>query len=151
MAGTSIFMQCLEGVRDVIRALDLTGLPDNCVVIRRRPHDGSNYFPGITVHPSQERYSGGTTAREAVGYGCAVTMIVNNDNDKDYLLDRLLTWRETIRRKFVEKGALTGVTSGDVYTLKVEHEEVLDWNRLKHDNLDACALCIRPFVLETRT
>lgn len=150
MAGTSIYMQCLEGVRDVILALDLSGLPDNRVVIRRRPHDGSNYFPGITVHPAQERYSPGTNWREAVGYGCAVTMVVNNDNDKDYLLDRLLTWRETIRRKFVEKGALTGVTSGDVYTLKVEHEDVLDWTRLRNDNLDVCSLCIRPFVLETR-
>lgn len=151
MAATSIYMQCLEGVRDVIIALNLTELPATRVAVRRRPHDGAHYFPGITVHPAAERYSVGTTAREAIGYGCAVTMVVNNDNDKDYLLDRLLTWRESIRRKFVEKGALTGVTSGDVYTVKVEHEEVLDWNRLRMDNLDVCALCIRPFVLETRT
>ena len=151
MAGTSIYMQCLEGVRDVIVALGLTDLPTNRIVIRRRPHDGSMYFPGITVHPSRERYSPGTNQRESIGYGCAVTMVVNNDNDSVYLLDRLLGWRESIRRKFVEKGALSGVTSGTVYTVKVEHEDVMDWGLLKNSNLDVCSLCIRPFVLETRT
>lgn len=151
MTAQSIYMQCLEAVRDKIQALDLTGLPDNRVVVRRLPHDGEHYFPGISVHPGDENYDQGSNMREAIGYACAVTMVVNNNNDQDYLLDRLLYWRETIRRNFVEDSTLTGVTSGVVYTVKVEHNRVIDWTDLYDKNLDVSSLNIRVYVLETRT
>lgn len=144
-------MQAMEGVRDAIQALDLTGLNDNRVAIRRLPHDGEVYYPGITVHPIDERYDRGTNMREAIGYGIGVTMVVNCDNDKDYLLDRLLLWRETIRRYFVENDSISTVTGGSSYTLKVEHEKVLDWGDLRNKNYDVSTLIVRVYVLETRT
>jgi hypothetical protein len=147
----SIFMQALEGVRDGIQNLNMTGIPDNRVSVRRMPHDGEHYFPGITVHPVEEEYSQGTNMREAIGYGCAVTMVVNNDNDSDYLLDQLLLWREKIRQYFVENDTISSVTGGVSYTLKVEHGKVLDWGALQNKNYDISSLIIRVWVLETRT
>ncbi len=147
---TSIFMQCLEAVRDEIQALNLSGLPDNRVRVRRLPHDGEHYFPGVTVHPVPEKYEKGTNQREDIGYGCGVTIVVNNENDQDYLLDRLLYWRETIRRHFVEKPGLTAITLSSSCRVKVEHEHVIDWTTLYDKNHDVSTLVVRVIVRETR-
>jgi len=145
----SYFMECLEAVRDRIQGLELTGLFDERVRVRRLPHDGEQFFPGITVHPVTEVYSQGSNMLESVGYGCSVTMVVNNDNDQDYLLDRLLTWRQTIRRSFVEDHTITGVT-GQIYRVGVEHGHVIDWKTLYDRNVDVSSLVIRCWLLESR-
>jgi len=146
---TSYFMECLEAVRDAIKDMDLTGLEDYRVRVRRLPHDGEHYFPGVTIHPVPEVYSQGTNMRESLGYGCAVTMVVNNDNDQDYLLDRLLLWRETIRRTLVEDATISGVT-GTIYRVGVEHGHVIDWNDLFDKNVDVSSMTVRCWLLETR-
>jgi len=144
-------MQCLEGICSGIQDLNLTGLPDNRVVVRRLPHDGEVYYAGVTVHPVQETYHTGTNARESIGYGCAITMVVNNDLDKDLNLDRLLLWRESIRRYFVENSTLSSVTSGVACTLKVEMGKTIDDNELIKGNYDVSVMVVRAYVLETRT
>ena len=153
MAAHSVFKQMLDVVATEIQGLHLTGLPDNRVVVRRLPHDGEAYFPGVTVHPVKEIYHAGTNMREAIGYGCAVTMVVNNENDQDYLLDRLLEWREKIRRYFVENPTLTGITAtgASMCTLKVEHGDPIDWNDLIKKIYDVSTLIVRAYVWETRT
>lgn len=145
----SIFMSIMEAVRDQIRDLELTGIEDNRIQVRRLPHDGEVYFPGITVHPVPETYDVGDNKRESVGYGVAVTMVVNNNNNQDYLLDRLLLWRENIRRDFVEKTVLSGVST--VCTVKVEHGHVIDWDDLFDKNYDVSRMILRVYSLETRT
>lgn len=150
MATLSVFVQALESIRDRIQDLNLPGLPDNRVRMRRLPHDGEHYFPGITVHPVTEKYHDGTNMRESVGYGCAVTMVVNNENDQDYLLDRLLFWREVIRRNFVEKAGLPEVTLQPSCTVKVEHGHVINSQTLYDKNVDVSDLILRVYVLETR-
>lgn len=145
----SIFMNAMETIRDRIKDLNLTGLNDAYVKVRRLPHDGEHYFEGITVHPLPEIYHVGTNERESVGYGCGVTMVVNNDNDEDYKLDRLLKWREAIRRHFVEDATLTNVST--CCTVKVEHNNVLDFKILHGGNLDVSSLVLRVYSLETRT
>lgn len=145
----SIFMQAMEAIRDRIRTLALTGLTSDRVQVRRLPHDGEVYHPGITIHPVTEKYHDGSNMRENVGYGVAITMVVNCDNDQDYLLDRLLLWRETIRRHFVEDDGMVGVANS--CTLKVEMGHVIDWNDLIKDNYDVSLMVIRVYVLETRT
>lgn len=146
----SNFMKAMEGVRDEIIALALTGLLDSRVAVRRLPHDGEHYFPGITVHPLPEIYHTGTNERESVGYGIGVTIVVNNENDSDYLLDRLLLWRQQIRQYFVENPTLTNFSTG-LCRIKVEHGHVIDWNTLYDRNLDVSSLVIRVYILETRT
>lgn len=145
----STFMMCMEAVQTVIQDLNLTGLNDNRVCVRRKPHDGKRFHHGVSIHPGDERYDQGTNEREAIGYGCVVTMAVNNDNEQLALLDRLLYWRQQIRRKFVEDGSLGSVTG--VYSVKVEHGRVIDWTDLEDKNTDVTVLVIRVYVLETRT
>jgi len=145
----SLFMLAMEEIRDRIRLLELDGLPDDRVQVRRLPHDGEVYFPGVTIHPVTETYHQGTNIRESVGYGCAITMVVNNNNNQDYLLDRLLLWREKIRREFVEDDGLSGVTGS--CTVKIQHGKPIDWNELTVKNYDVSSLVAIVYVLETRT
>lgn len=147
---TSIFMLAMEGIRDAIRGLTLSGLTSDEVQVRRLPYDAQNaWYRGVTVHPVPETYDEGSNERESVGYGCAVTLVNNSDNDADYKLDQLLLWRETIRRHFVENSSLSSAST--VYTLKVSHGHVIDYEMLTDRNYDVSRLIIRAFSLETRT
>jgi hypothetical protein len=145
----SLFMLAMEAIRDRIRLLALSGLTDDRVQVRRLPHDGEVYFPGITIHPVEENYHTGTNMRENVGYGCSITMVVNIDNDQDLMLDRLLLWRQRIRRHFVEDDGLTGVSGS--CTVKIEHGPPIDWDDLIKTHYDVSRLIARVYVLETRT
>ena len=144
----SVFMDVLNSVRDRIRGLGLTGLSSDEIKVRRLPTDGEVYFPGISIHPAPERFWRGTNEREDIGYGAAVTMVQNNDQDQDYLLDRLLTWRRTIVIDFVEDTSLTGVST--VYTVKVEFGPVIIPGE-QNINYDVSQLIIRAWSRETRT
>jgi len=146
---TSLFMISMEAIRDAIKTLSLTGLEDNEVKVRRLPHDGEQYYQGITVHPVKEIFGQGSNLLEEVGYGCAVTMVENNNNNSDYKLDQILLWREAIRRYFVENTTLSGVS--ETCTIKVETGHVIDWDELFDKNIDVSRLVIRVRTLETRT
>ena len=146
----SIFMQAMEAIRDRIRLLALTGLSDDRVQVRRMPHDaGGTYFPGITVHPVTETYESGTNMRENVGLGCGITMCVNCDDDSDFLLDRLLLWRETIRQHFVEDDGLPPVANS--CSIKIEHGHPLVWDELVNRHYDISRLVARVYTLQSRT
>lgn len=142
----SIFKKALDAVAARIESLDLDG--DPVVSVRRLPHDGERYYDGITVHPVAEQYYIGTNERESVGYGCALTMVMNNDNDEDYKLDRLLYWRERIRRDLVEDSTLSGVPT--TCTVKVEHGHPIDWKLLRSTNIDVSTMTVRVYSLENR-
>lgn len=144
----TFFYDALNAVADEIRALNLPGLDADRVKVRRLPNDGEHYFPGITVHPVTETTAEGTNMMEDIGYGCAITMVMNNNNAQDYLLDRLLEWRETIRRYFAENVTL-GVM-GAVCTIKVEFGNVIDWNDLLQGNYDVSRLIVRVWNRESR-
>lgn len=144
----SLFMQAMEAIRDRIRLLALSGLTSDRIQVRRLPHDGEVYYPGITIHPVEETYHIGTNVREALGYGCSITMVVNIDSDQDFLLDRLLLWRERIRRHFVEDDGLVGVSGS--FTVKIEHGPPIDWDDLIKKHYDVSRLVARVYVLETR-
>ena len=145
----SIFMKAMEVIRDRIQDMDLPGITDDRIKVRRLGHDGEHWHEGITIHPVPEKYHMGTNRLENVGYGCAVTMVINNNNDDDYKLDRLLLWREEIRREFVEDTVMVGL--GTLCTTKVEMERVIEWDELFEKNLDVSRLVIRVYSLETRT
>ena len=145
----STFMRAMEQIETRIIALHLDGVENDRIRVRRAPYDGEHLYPGITIHPVKENYHVGTNERENVGYGCAITMVVNNDNDDFYKLDRLLDWRETIRRHFVEDARLTGVST--TCTVKVDHGHPLDWDDLTTRNQDVSSLLLRVYSLETRT
>ena len=145
----SIFMQAMEAIKTAIDLLALDDLPSHRVKVRRLEHDGEKHFEGITIHPVPEIFHHGTNMRESVGYGCAVTMVVNNNNNSLYLLDRLLLWREKIRRHFVENTTLS--TMSTICTIKVEMGHVIEWKELYDRNIDVSRLVLRVYSWETRT
>ena len=146
----SFFLEALNSVVEDLRQLGLPGLDSTDIKVRRLPTDGEVYHKGISVHPVTEIYDDGTNMREDIGYGCGITMVVNNNNNQLYLLDRLLRWREMIRRHFVEKTVLQVMTT--LCQIKVEHGPVLDIGELiKRNNYDVSTMVIRVWSRETRS
>ena len=141
------FKNCLDAIVTIIDGLSLDGMDE--AKVRRMPHDGEHYWPGITVHPVTEKFDTGTNKTEHVGYGCQITMVLNCDNDDDFQINRVLSWREAIRKKFVEDPTLGSVTG--VYRMTVEHGHVFQWDDLVDKNYDVSSLIIRVWVEETRT
>ena len=136
-------------VQDIIKALALEDIPEDEVRVRKLPHDGEVYYRGITIHPVEERSIHGTNEREDVGYGIAVTMVQNNDDDMVRNLDRMLTWREAIRKKFVEDRDLGGLTQH--FTIKVEFGRVFDDRDILKRSFDISVLVLRCWAREVRT
>ena len=145
----AIFYDALVAIETALINLGLTGLDTTRIKVRRLPHDGEHYFPGVTIHPTQERYFDGTNMREDIGYGCSLTMVQNNNNNSADLLNRVLQWRETIRQYFVENDTLGSGTT--IFTLKVEHGDVFTWDGMIKDNYDVSVLTIRVWSRESRT
>ena len=132
----------LDAVATVITTLSLTDC--EAVEVRNAPTDGAQWYPGITVHPVRENELAGTNARDDIGYGIQVTMVVNSDNNLDED-DLFGTWRQTIRKAFIHQklAAITGsctclVEPGPVY---VDNEK----------NYDIGTLVIRAIVRESRS
>lgn len=146
---SSIFYTALHAVREAIIGLDLEGVDRSSIRVRRFPHDGEVYYRGITVHPVRESTGPGTNMLEDIGYGCGLTMVVNNNNASERLLDRVLMWRETIRRYFVENDTLD--TMSTVFTVKVEHDDVFAWDDMVRSNFDVSRMVLRVWSRESRT
>ena len=147
----STFKQALDAVKTALEALDLDGIgqSNGRIKVRRFPHDGEHYFPGITVHPSKEEYDVGTNNREDVGYGCQLTMVQNNDNDDDLYLNRVLQWRETIRKTFVEDPTIG--TIPDDFRVMVEMGPVFVWDDFAKENYDVSIMTLRVWCRESRS
>lgn len=143
--------QSLDAVHAAIVALGLAGIDSTKIKVRRKPWDSERPYEGITVHPLEELAWRGTNMREDIGYRLGVTMIQNNDmaiNDAT-TMERILQWREAIRRYFVENSSLGAIA--EMFNIKVEHGPVFKDDELKFDNYDISQLVLRVWIRETRT
>lgn len=150
MASTSLFGKVLDAVATVIQGLDLDGVHDDEIRVRKHPDDDSRVYPGITVHPAvdwQHRREG-TNERDDVGYGVQVTMVQATSQDVRRQIDRRLLWREKIRREFIHQRApLSSIT--EVYTCHIEAAPPFNRRDFRKD-YDVDSLVIRVWTRETR-
>ena len=98
-----------------IQALNLTLIPSNEIVARRRPYNLTGVFRGITIHPLEdgEIESHGTEAREDIGYPFGISIYVGNDHSVLENIDKVPLWKETIRRKIINRRTSVTLPSGD--------------------------------------
>lgn len=145
---TSVWMNVLTTIVSEIKTLGLTDMPtDNVKVVKvpvYRPNTDAQ--PGVFVYPLDDVESGGTNLRDDLIYRCGISIFQKSDRDRETDLDRLLTWRENIRRHFIHQ-RLTGVAS--VYMIRFETRPALDpgqWD----NHWDVSTLVLRVISRETR-
>lgn len=113
-----IYLQCLEGAASIIDAMGLSG--DPTVLVRKVPVDqsiGTNKtsdWPVIILAPWRDPIlpDAGPIQRDDVVYG-VMCLLVDRDNREGTIranLDRILGWRETIRRHFHLPGSTSAAS-----------------------------------------
>lgn len=124
----STFKQALDAVATAIQGLDLTGLPDDEVRVRRWPwketSQGTVPHRGITVHPLTEAEYPGTNERDDIGYGIGVTIIVGSDHAAYEQIDRVPAWREAIRRNLHRTRLGLSITGCNELDFMVSHGQL---------------------------
>lgn len=123
----SVSMQLMEQTQTAIRALALTGVASANVLIQKVPSilkkdlQATTPVPCIIIAPAPEGLNpnAGTNVRDDVDYNFQVLMVQKSAHDQSANLDRLLLWRESIRRKlmnsrFTVASAITSILRGVV-------------------------------------
>ncbi len=164
----AVYFDILTRVAVDIKALSLTGIAEANVQVIKANTERETIVPGvpgILILPFGEELipvDGATLRRDDIGYPVAVIMIdidrkssvteipATADEgtvDQDYNFDNKLTWRESIRKKFINQ-RLTSVTT--VWNCIVEPDLVVDAETLVNDNLWMSVLVLRFLSRETR-
>lgn len=105
----SVSMQLMEQAQTAIRALSLTGLASANVLIQKVPSilkkdlAATTPVPCVIIAPIPEGMdpNKGTNVRDDVDYNCQILMVQKSAHDQSTNFDRLLLWRESIRRKLM--------------------------------------------------
>jgi hypothetical protein len=110
----AVYNDILNQVQTQLRALDLTGIADANIVIRKRPTQRAlPAMPGILIcpwgSPTIDR-SAGTNERDDIEYPVLIATVNVNAMSQTDNVSRNLGWHEDIRQEFINQ-RLSGVTS----------------------------------------
>lgn len=167
----SIFYSIMTKVRDEIRALDLSLIDDDKVVIAKVMNERETVFPGmpgILILPLGNEsipVTAGTTCKDDVAYPIGVVMLDadrqdtsteipagadQGTQDQDFRFDTRLTWRERIRKRFMHQRLNLTSVAADVYTCHVEPQAVVTRSDWLEDNIYMSVLVLRFWSREGR-
>lgn len=111
--------QVLLALRDRIKDLSPDGVGDEEVQVRDHWLGPNNEpYRGITLYDGGESSRDGTIGTQDVGYVCGVCFCKHREGDATLASDRLMQWRELIRREL--DGSRLSVTIVDA-TDPLEH------------------------------
>lgn len=113
----SVMKQCGDAIVTVIEGLDLTGIEDTEVTLRKLYRDGDSIQRGVSVCPVPEREAPGTNVRDDYGYGFLIVMCQGTGHGMSDDIDKVTLWRQSIKRAFNNK-RLTGVSECYICTFE---------------------------------
>jgi len=142
----SIFEQCLDAIQSEIRSLGLADISNDDIVVRKLPWNRDITEPGIIVYPIPEPTLQATNETDDISYGAMVVMAQESNQDLESNMNRMLTWRESISKKFRFQ-PLSGVS--EVHQCVVEPQAVFSLGDFQNQ-YDVGALLIRCISRESR-
>lgn len=148
----AVFKQAMDQVVTILQGLNLVGIADNEIKVRKFPwDDGHPPHKGITVSWDDEVEGKGSTCRDDIGYPIIITMCQGTGKGWSDDIGRIATWRETIRQRFIN-ARLTGVSATGVNPLpcKVKHLKPELPDKYKA-NYDVSQLVVVAWFREPRT
>ena len=146
------WMRAMNAIADHLRAQNLSDIGGD-VHVQSTPFTTNQTRPGCYVSPEKRKTNEGlsTNERDAVGYGCEITVIRGSSGSRGDLPDRVTTWQEVAARLFNKKRFWTPRSSDCLYPARVETPESAEEEALKDKPLDAVSLIVRAWVLENRS
>lgn len=139
--------QCYSAIVTTIQGLSLNGIQSSEVKLRKVMRDRSHIQRGITVVPQAAIEAPGVNERDDFGHGVLVVFVQGTANGYSDDIDRITTWRQSVRRAFHNK-RLSGVTES--IGCSVRHGEPFLPKELQGQN-DVSALMIRCWTREQRS
>jgi hypothetical protein len=174
----SVYKAILNSVVDAIKALDLTDIADDNVILCKVPQERETVMPGlpgVLVYPLGREMmtaTAGTNCRDDIGYPVAVMMLdaerldqstlepVAGDattpdggtQDQDFRYDLKLYWRETIRKRFYHQRLDVSAYKSDgwVHDCLMEPEAIVEAKDFLEANIWVSVLVFRFMSRETR-
>lgn len=119
---TSNHGQILLALRDLALSLQPDELNDFEVQVRNDWLYNGDPMVGLTISPMPEQYGEGVNSAQDIGYLCSLVFAHRYDQDATLTSDRLLAWRELLRRRLTDQRL--GVTINND-TSPREHVSVL--------------------------
>lgn len=149
-AAQSLYGDLLAAVRIKLISLGLAGIGAN-VLLKKFVYfrDGVN-FPAAFVCPYNEQWpDAGSNARDDSGYGISICLARTSNHANELAQDdRLLDWRETVRKAF--RSQRIAGAGADHHTTKVEPGPVFDPASFGNQ-FDATFLTLRAWAREPRS
>jgi len=147
------WMRAMDAIAEHLRAQNLTDIGGGVEVLLQ-PFSETQARPGCYVSPEKrstnERLS--TNERDAVGYGCKVTVIRGSGASRAESPERVTVWQEVAARLFNKKRFWTPRSGDCLYPARIETpEEVENKEATKGRQIDAVSIIVRAWVLENRS
>lgn len=100
---TSNHGQVLLALRDLAVHLQPQELSDFEVQVRNDWLFNGRPMLGLTIYPMAEQYGEGVNSAQDIGYLCGLVFAYKFDQDAGLTSDRLLAWRELLRRRLTDQ------------------------------------------------
>jgi len=147
------WMRAMDAIAEHLKAQNLSDIGGG-VHVQSEPYNETQTRIGCYVSPEKrktdERLS--TNERDAVGYGCMITVVRGTSGSLSHSPERVTTWQEVAARLFNKKRFWTPRSSDCLYPARVEApEDVEDKEAIKNKPLDAVSIIVRAWVLENRS
>ena len=147
-----------DGVLDVIKRLNLSGITASNIVARKVPVDrdlktDNSTLPAIVVcaYGTETEPGDAVSAALTDSFGYPVTVVIHEASNQAYTADdTALMWREQIVDAF-HKRKLLSTAYSSIYKTTVEFGSIIDLAAWKDMNLALSFLTIRAFMYRDRT
>ncbi len=153
MPSASVWYDILTRIQSLIQGLDLSGLSDANVKVRKLPKVGESIdtLPCVLVSPGDspedvERLSFEDDSGVSVRYPADIVIVAAGNRDFSSNLDLYAGWRQSIRRLF-QDDALDGVDR--VFRVDIEPKPLYD-RGLLNQNYDYLGMSVWVTVAEQR-
>lgn len=147
------WMKAMESIADHLRAQNLEDIGGD-VHVQSSPFTKSQTRPGCYISPEKRKTneSLSTNERDAVGYGCKITVIRGSSRSLGDSPDRVTKWQEVAARLFNKKRFWCPRSADNLYPARVETPEPAEDDEATQDKpLDATSIVVRAWVLENRS
>lgn len=145
-ASQSLWMQCAQACRTVVRALALSGISNDSHYIRKQPWNRGVTHPAVFYFPATDTVLDATNASDDYGVGVAITLTQASNRSLTSNEDRLHLWRESVMQAFHNK-RLSGVSQ--VYICKIE-PRAIHLPAAFAQQYDATSFIVRAYARVTR-
>ena len=147
------WMLAMEAIAAGLRNQNLEGIGRE-VEVQMEPLSEIQVRPGCYVTPKERMYERNldTSDRDAIGYGCQITVIAGQGRPRDQSPRRVTRWQEIASRQFHKKRFWTPRTGDCLLPSRVSKSSAVEEREITKDKkVEVTSITVWAWVRETRS